>query len=88
MPPKCSAVAAHIALTPSSSATSTAERERLALAERDRLLRERKVEVRDADLRALGGEHDRRLAAHAAAGARDDADLPVESPHLLSPPSR
>ena len=65
-----------------------AERERIARAQRDRLLGERDVEVGDADLRALGREHDRRLATHAAAGSRDDADLPVESAPSLSPPSR
>ena len=82
MPPNRSAVAAHIARTSSSSATFDAERERRRRrAERDRLLGEPEVDVGDADLRTLAGEHDRGLAAHPAAGARDHADLAVEPSH-------
>ena len=38
------------------------------------------VDVGNADARALGGEHERRLASHAAAGARDHRNLALESP--------
>ena len=88
MPPNRSAVAAHIAATPSSSATFTPNANASPEHSDDGLLGEREVEVGDADLRALRREDDRRLATHAAAGARDHADLPVESPPSLSPPSR
>ena len=42
------------------------------------------VDVGRADLGPLLGEDDRRLAAHAAAGARDDRDLAVEATHQAS----
>ena len=57
------------------------ERERISAAQRDRLLGERRVEIRDADLRALVREHDRGLSAHSSTGPGDHAHLAVESSH-------
>ena len=51
----------------------------------DRLLGGAELHVGDADLRALLREEDRRLAAHAAAGAGDHATLPSSRP--TQPPS-
>ena len=39
------------------------------------------AEIVDDDLRALGREEQRVLAADAAPGARDDGDASLESPH-------
>ena len=79
MPPNRSAVAAIIASTSRLVGDVRLERERVAGAERDRLLRGRQVHVGGADLRALLGEEERRLAAHPAAGARDHAHLAVQT---------
>ena len=57
------------------------DRERVARAQRDRLLGRLAIDVGDADLRALVGEQHRRLAAHAAARAGDHRDLAVEPSH-------
>ena len=43
------------------------------------------VDVGDADRRALLGEEDRRVAAHAAAGAGDHADLAVQATAASQP---
>ncbi len=63
---------------------------RAVRAEVDRLLRGRHGDVGHAHLRALLCKNDRRLAAHAAAGAGDHADLAFQpSAHERpSPPSR
>ena len=86
MPPKRSAVAAYIARTLVLVGDVHLQGERVAVGtERDRLLGQLEVDVGDADLRALGGEHDRRLAAHAAAGARDHADLARRAVPIAQP---
>ncbi len=78
MPPQRSAAAASIASTSASSATFTrtanASPVQSATVSSARL----QVHVRDAHLGALGGEDDRRLAAHPAARTRDHAHLAVE----------
>ena len=58
--------------------------EGLAGAERHGFLRQSLVDIGRAHLRAFLGEDDRRLPAHAAARAGDDADLSFESPHHAS----
>ena len=60
------------------------EREGVAGAESDRLLRGLQVHVGGAHLGALLGEEDRRLAAHAAAGTGDHADLSIQALHQPS----
>ena len=72
----------------SSSATFTLQRERVAAAKADCLLRGREIHVGDADRRTLLGEELRRLAPDPARGARDHAHLAVESPSSITPPSR
>ena len=57
------------------------ERERLAVAQRDRLLRGVVRDVGHAHTRAFAGEQDRRFAPHPAAGSRDHRDLPVQASH-------
>ncbi len=57
------------------------EREGLAVAELDCLLRGVPRDVGDADARAFAGEEDSRLASHAAAGAGDHRDLSVKASH-------
>ena len=56
----------------------------LATAERDGLLGDPEIDVRDADLRPFAGEDDRRFASHAATGTCDHADFPVEAAHHAS----
>jgi len=59
-------------------------RERIARVAGD-ALRGFEVHVGDADLRAFFAEEQRRFAAHASAGARDHADLAVETTHRCQP---
>ena len=83
MPPNRSAAAAYIACTDASSATSTctASASRTCAATASAASR---FDVGDADLRALLREEHGRVGAHAAAGARDHADLSVETSHYSS----
>ena len=79
MPPNWSAVIAYISLTSSSTATFTCSGNAEPSGQSaDGLLGEREVDVGDAHLCALAGEHDRALATHPAAGAGDHADLALE----------
>ena len=85
MPPKRSAVAVIIAGHGLLVGDIEREGERGAVgAERHCLLGRRCRDIGDADLRALGGEHDRRLATHTAAAAGDHAHLPVKPPRHAS----
>ena len=81
MPPKRSFVAAYIARTAFSSATSACCANASPSHARRGLLGGGEIDVGDADAGALAREHLRGLASHPAAGAGDHRDLPVEPSH-------